>query len=70
MTTQPRPCHGMWLFHLHSAVNIQPFSSIFPLAESIAKALCWLSLWSFREKHGFVIVYGCFCNILKIETII
>ena len=50
MTTRPRPCHGMWLFHLHSAVNIQPFSSAFPLAESIAKALCWLALWGLREK--------------------
>ncbi|WP_337431586.1 hypothetical protein, partial [Bilophila sp.] len=38
----------MWLFHLHSALKIQPFSPAFPLAES--KAFCWLSLWNFKKK--------------------
>ncbi len=37
-------CHSMWLFHPHSAVKIRPFPSAFPLAESIAKAFCWLFL--------------------------
>ena len=36
-----------WLFHLHSTVKIRPF---YPLAESTAKAFCWLFLWSFKEK--------------------
>ena len=44
------PCQSMWLFHLHSAVKIQPFSPVFPLAESIAKAFCRLFLWNFKEK--------------------
>ena len=40
----------MWLFHLHSTVNIQPFSPVFLLAEYRAKAFCRLSLWNFKEK--------------------
>ena len=32
-----RHCHSIWLFHLHSALKIQPFYPVFPLAESIAK---------------------------------
>ena len=43
-------CYSLWLFHLHSEVKIQPFSPVFPLAESIAKAFCRLFLWSFKEK--------------------
>ena len=35
-------CHGMWLFHRHSAVKIQPFYPAFPLAGSMAKAFGWL----------------------------
>ena len=44
-------CYSMWLFHLHSVVKIQPFSPVFPLADSTAKAFFWLSLWSFKKKH-------------------
>ena len=40
----------MWLFHHHSAVKIQPFYPVFPLAGATAKAFCRLSLWSFKEK--------------------
>ena len=40
----------MWLLYLHSTVEIQPFSPVFPLAESIAKVFCRLSLWRFKEK--------------------
>ena len=29
---------SMWLFHLHSAVKIQPFSPVFPLAGTADKA--------------------------------
>ena len=50
----------MWLFHLCRAVKIQTFSPAFPLAESIAKAFCWLSLWNFwnfKEKASAVF-YG------------
>ena len=43
-------CHSMWLFHLHSAVKIQPFSLVFPLAGSTAKAFYRLILWNFKEK--------------------
>ena len=42
--------HGMWLFHPHSAVKIQPFYPVFPLAESIADVFCRLFLWSCKEK--------------------
>ena len=47
-----RLCHGMRSFHLHSAVDIQPFPPVFPLAGYAAKASCWLFLWGFKE--------GCF----------
>ena len=40
----------MWLFHLHSAAKIQPFSPVFPLAGTTVKAFFRLSLWSFKEK--------------------
>ena len=45
-----RLCYGLWLFHLHSVVKIQPFSPVFLLAEYRAKAFCRLSLWNFKEK--------------------
>ena len=41
---------SMWLFHLHSAVKIQPFSPVFLLAGSTAKAFYRLILWTFKEK--------------------
>ena len=46
-----RRCHSMWLLHLHSAVKMQPFSPVFPLAESTANAFCRLILWNFKEKN-------------------
>ena len=45
-----RLCYSFWLFHLHSAVKIQPFFPVFPLAGATAKAFCRLSLWSLKEK--------------------
>ena len=42
--------HSMWLFHLHSTVNIQPFSPAFPLAEFVAEAFCCSFPWNFKEK--------------------
>ena len=45
-----RPCYGLWLFHLHSAVKMQPFSPVFLLAEYRAKAFCRLSLWNIQGK--------------------
>ena len=45
-----RLCYSLWLFHLHSAVKIQPFYPVFPLAGSTAKAFFRLSLWNFKEK--------------------
>ena len=47
-------CYSMWLFHLHSAVKIQPFSLVFPLAGSTAKAFFWLSLWNFKKKTSTI----------------
>ena len=44
----------MWLFHLHSAVKIQPFSPVFPLAGTTVKAFFRLSLWSFKEKASTI----------------
>ncbi len=43
--------YSIWLFHPHKAVAMQPFSPVFPLADSIAKAFCWLFLWNFKEKN-------------------
>ena len=60
-----RLCYGLWLFHLHSAVKIQPFSPVFPLAGSTAKAFCRLSLWSFKEKTS-TIFYNTAINIMSI----
>ena len=40
----------MWLFYVYSTVKIRLLYLIFPLAESIAKAFCWLFLWNFKEK--------------------
>ncbi|WP_302554741.1 hypothetical protein, partial [uncultured Bilophila sp.] len=45
-----RLCYRLWLFYLHSAVKIQPFSPVFPLAGFTDKAFCRLSLWNFKEK--------------------
>ena len=45
-----RLCYSLWLFYLHSAVKIQPFYPVFPLAGSTAKAFFQLSLWNFKEK--------------------
>ena len=48
-------CSSMWLFHLHSAVKIQPFSPVFPLAGSTAKVFYRLALFKFtvdKEKYA------------------
>ena len=37
--------------HFRSAVKIQTFSKVFPLAGSIAKAFFRLFLWNFKEKN-------------------
>ena len=37
--------------HFRSAVKIQTFSQVFPLAGSIAKAFFRLFLWNFKEKN-------------------
>ncbi|WP_308770655.1 hypothetical protein, partial [uncultured Bilophila sp.] len=42
--------HSMCLFVPHRIVKIQPFSPVFPLAESLVKAFCRLFLWNFKEK--------------------
>ena len=46
--------YSMWSFHLHSVVKIQPFSPVFPLAGTTAKAFFRLSLWSFKEKASII----------------
>ena len=40
----------MWLFYVYSTVKIRLLYLVFPLAESMAKAFCWLFLWNFKEK--------------------
>ena len=45
-----RLCYSFWLFHLHSAVKIQPFFLVFPLAGATAQAFFRLSLWNFKGK--------------------
>ena len=65
-----RPCYGLRLFHLHSAVKIQPFSPVFPLAGATAKAFCRLSLWSFKEKsinHFYNIAKFCWLSPLELQ---
>ncbi len=37
--------------HFRSAVDIRPFSPVFPLAGSIAKVFFRLFLWNFKEKN-------------------
>ena len=56
MTTQARTspyflrlCHSMWLFYLYSTVKIRLLYLVFPLAESMARAFCWLFLWNFKQ---------------------
>ena len=49
-----RLCYSLWLFHLHSAMKIQPFFPVFPLAGSTTKAFCRLSLWSFKKKSSTI----------------
>ena len=44
-----RLCHGMRSFHLHSAVDIQPFSPAFPLAGYAAKASCCYSFGASKK---------------------
>ena len=58
----------MWLFHFHSTVKIQPFSPVFPLAGSTAKACCRLSLWSFKENASTVF-YGTAMNNRPFDVI-
>ena len=41
------------------------FIQLFPLEESMVKALCRLFLWSFKEKHGPVMVCGCFISPVR-----
>ncbi|WP_308771818.1 hypothetical protein [uncultured Bilophila sp.] len=41
------------------------FIQLFPLEESMVKALCRLFLWSFKEKHGPVMVCGCFISTVR-----
>ena len=47
-------CHSMWLFYLYGTVKIRLFYLVFPLAESMAKAFCWLFLWNFKEKASTI----------------
>ena len=54
----------MWLFHLHSTLKIQPFSPVFPLAESTANTFCRLSLWNFKEKASTIFYNTAKRNIL------
>ena len=42
--------YSRWLFHLHGALKIQPFYSVFPLAGSTAKTFFRLPLWNFKES--------------------
>ena len=46
--------YSMWLLHLHSTVEMQPFSPAFPLAGATAKAFFRLSPWSFKEKASTI----------------
>ena len=49
--------HSAWLFHLHSTVDIRPFSPVFSSADFMAETFYWLSPWNFKEK-GINHFYG------------
>ena len=51
----------MWLFYLYRTVKIRLFYLVFPLAESMAKAFCWLFLWNFKEKASTIFYDTAFC---------
>ena len=57
-------CHSMWLFYLYCTIKIRLFYLVFPLAESMAKAFCWLFLWNFKEKASTIFYDTAFyiCN--------
>ena len=57
--------YSMWSFHLHSVVKIQPFSPVFPLAGTTAKAFFRLSLWSFKEKASIIFYNTAFQYIIS-----
>ena len=60
----------MWLFYLYSTVKIRLLYLVFPLAESIAKAFCWLFLWNFKEKASTIFYdTALFLEILKEQPI-
>ena len=42
------------IIHFRSAVKIQTFSPVFPLAGSITKAFFRLFLWNFKEKTSTI----------------
>ena len=63
-------CHSMWLFYLYCTVTIRLFYLVFPLAESMAKAFCWLFLWNFKEKASTIFYdTALFFEILKEQPI-
>ena len=61
----------MWLFYVYSTVKIRLLYLVFPLAESIAKAFCWLFLWNFKEKAStiFYDTAFCICNGTILSTV-
>ncbi len=60
-----RLCYSLWLFYLHSAVKIQPFYPVFPLAGATAKAFFRLSIWNFKKKTSTIFYNTAFFEILK-----
>ena len=52
-----RPCHGMWLFHLHNAMKRKAFSLVFPLTDSLVGDFAGYSLGIERNKAS-AISYG------------
>ena len=63
-------CQGMWLFHLHSSVKIQPFLQL--SLEPMAKAFCWLSFRTSKKKASAIFSGTAFCcyNMVKIQIFI
>ena len=49
-----RRCYSLWLFHLHSAVKIQPFSPVFPLAGAAIRHFVGYPFGASRKKASTV----------------
>ena len=62
------PCHGMWLFHLHSTVKVWPFSPVSHWRDSRLRHFVGYAFGTSRKKTSttFWVVSSIRYNILKL----